>query len=144
METLKNDLKSARDQLKQLRREGKDLNDIKAKIESLLQKRSTNNTNKKNAEKTLKELYKRIENEAKPVVKKKFDYDIPIAKVEDAGITTTGAVSEGNQLPGLVEEYHNYSKEYSLWVSVEKSYSYELTENGAYCCFVDGEEVRLL
>ena len=144
METLKNDLKSARDQLKQLRREGKDLNDIKAKIESLLQKRSTNNTNKKNAEKTLKELYKQIENEAKPVVKKKFDYDIPIAKVEDAGITTTGAVSEGNQLPGLVEEYHNYSKEYSLWVSVEKNYSYELTENGAYCCFVDGEEVRLL
>lgn len=144
METAKNDLKSARDQLKQLRREGKDLNDIKAEIESLLQKRSTNNTNKKNAEKTLKELYKQIENEAKPDVKKKFDYDIPIAKVEDAGITTTGVVSEGNQLPGLVEEYHNYRKEYSLWFSVEKNYSYELTENGTYCCFVDGEEVHLL
>lgn len=144
MESLKNDLKSARDQLKQLRREGKDLNDIKAEIESLLQKQSTHNTNKKNAEKALKELYKQIESEAKPVVKKKFDYDIPIAKVEDAGITSTGAVSEGNQLPGLVEEYHNYSKEYSLWDSVEKNYSYELTENGVYCCFVNGEEVRLL
>lgn len=144
MESLKNDLKNARNQLKQLQKGRKSLNDIEDEIESLLQKQRTNNTNKKNAEKALKELYKQIENEAKPVVKKKFDYNIPIAKVEDAGITTTGAASEGNQLPGLVEEYHNYSKKYSLWVSIEKKYSYGLTENGAYCCFVDGEEVRLL
>lgn len=143
-ESLKVELKNARNKLKQLKKDKKDLSDVEAKIESLLQKQSTNKINKKNAERDLKELHKQIESEAKPVIKKKFDYDIPVAKVEDAGITTTGAASEGNQLPGLVEEYHNYSKEYGLWVSIEKNYSYGLTEDGVYCRFVDGEEVRLL
>lgn len=144
MESLKVRLKNARDKLKQLKRDKKDLSDIEVEIESLLQKQSANKINKKNAERNLKELHKQIESEAKPVIKKKFDYDIPIAKVEDAGITTTGAASEGNQLPGLVEEYHNYSKEYGLWISIEKNYSYGLTKDGVYCRFVDGDEVRLL
>lgn len=144
LESLRVELKNVRNQLKQPEKTNKKSVNAKAKIESLLQKQIVARAKKRNAEKALEELYKQIENEAKPVIKKKFDYDIPIAKVEDAGITTTGAASEGNQLPGLVEEYHNYRKEHSLWVPVERTYSYELTENGAYCRFADGEKVRLL
>lgn len=142
--SLKTDLKSAQNRLVQARKHNKDISAIETEIRKLRQGQKENRENRKHAEKALKELQKQIEAEAKPIIKRKFDYDIPIAKIEDAGITTTGAASEGNQLPGLVEEYHNYSKEHSLWVSVEKNYSYGLTENGAYCCFADGEEVRLL
>ncbi len=35
-----------------------------------------------------------MKKQTKPVIKKKFDYDIPIAKVDDACLTTTGAASK--------------------------------------------------
>ena len=60
------------------------------------------------AEKELRDLEKAIIEEAKPLTKEYFDYEIPIAMVEDAGITSTGAVSAGNQLPTLQDEYKEY------------------------------------
>lgn len=53
------------------------------------------------AEKELRDIEKNIIEEAKPLTKGYFDYEIPIAMVEDAGITSTGSVSAGNQLPAL-------------------------------------------
>lgn len=60
------------------------------------------------AEKELRDLKKIIVEEAKPLTKEYFDYEIPIAMVEDAGITSIGAVSTGNQLPALQDEYKKY------------------------------------
>lgn len=77
--------------------------------------------------KELSDIEKKIAEEAKPLTKEYFDYEIPIAVVEDAGITSTGAVSAGNQLPQLQEEYSKYKTTHNLWVEhktkVDYSYS---------------------
>jgi len=88
-------------------------------------------------------LKKLIDEEIKPVIKKKFDYDIPIAKVEDAGITTTGAASDGNQLPALVEEFREYRITNALWLPKETEVNYGLNSDGLYCKVVNGKEVVL-
>ena len=62
----------------------------------------------------LKELKVKIESEIKEQVKEKFDYTIPIADIEQAGITSTGAKGE-NQLPELLKVYTKYRKENKLW-----------------------------
>lgn len=81
------------------------------------------------AERELADLEKAIAEEAKPLTKQYFDYEIPIAVVEDAGITTTGAVSAGNQLPRLQEEYARYKTTHQLWKErkVETAYSFSGT-----------------
>lgn len=144
MDPLKDDLKNARARLKQAKKDKKDCLLIETEIKSILQEQMHNKDTKKATEKVLKDLLKQIENEAKPVIKKKFDYDIPIAKVEDAGITTTGAVSEGNQLPTLVEEYRKYNAENKLWAPYTIQYFYQMDSSGTYCSFVAGKEVRKL
>ena len=60
------------------------------------------------------DLLKKIENEIKEMVKEKFDYEISIADIKKAGITTTGAVGE-NQLPELLEAFTKYRKDNKLW-----------------------------
>lgn len=143
-ESLKSDLKDARNKLKQANKVKKEnISVIQAEIENIQQEQKDNKDAKKNAEKALKELHKRIEDERKPVIKKKFDYDIPIAKVDDAGITTTGAASEGNQLPALVKEYKNYRVENTLWNVKDTKLSYSLNENSLYCRKTDCKEVVL-
>lgn len=98
-ESLKDDLKKAQTKLKQAKKDKKNTTSVETEITTIKKEQADNRLNKKTAEKELKGLYKQIDEETKPVVKKKFDYDIPIAKIDDAGITTTGAASEGNQLP---------------------------------------------
>lgn len=67
------------------------------------------------------------EEEAKPLVKAYFDYEIPIAKVDDAGITSTGSASAGNQLPALEKEYASYRREKQLWRELQNSITYKLS-----------------
>lgn len=86
------------------------------------------------------DLKKLINEEIKPVIKKKFDYAIPIAKIEDAGITTTGALSEGNQLPALVEEYKAYRITNTLWEPKQLLMEYSLNADGSYTRLVNGKE----
>ena len=62
---------------------------------------------KKIKKKELVTLIITIENEIKQEIKNKFDYQIPIAEVEKAGITTTGESCE-NELIDVVEEYRKY------------------------------------
>lgn len=100
-ESLKDDLKKAQTKLKQAKKDKKNTTSVETEITTIKKEQADNRLNKKTAEKELKGLYKQIDEETKPVVKKKFDYDIPIAKIDDAGITTTGAASEGNQLPDV-------------------------------------------
>lgn len=144
-DSLKIDLKVARKKLKQAKNDKKaqkDISAIETIIENIQQEQNENRNNKKNAEKGLKELHKRIEDEIKPVIKKKFDYDIPIAKVEDAGITTTGAASEGNQLPALVKEYRDYCVSNMLWNVISYDFEYVLKNNAYYRKF-NSQEVLI-
>lgn len=144
MDSFKANLKDAKDRLQKIKKAKKDTFSIETEITEMLQKQKDNRDNKKKAEKDLAALQKLIAEEIKPMIKKYFDYDIPIAKIEDAGITTTGAKSEGNQLPTLVEEYREYNKLHSLWISSAIQYSYKPNSTGCYSSYVDAEEVRKL
>ena len=70
-----------------------------------------------------------IETETKKLVKERFDYQIPIAEVQKAGISTTGAPIENELLP-LENEYTEYRKEHSLWMQKAKQITYTLDKNG--------------
>lgn len=70
-----------------------------------------------------------IETETKKLVKERFDYQIPIAEVQKAGISTTGAPIENELLP-LETEYTEYRKEHSLWMQKAKQIIYTLDKNG--------------
>ena len=142
-ESLKDDLKKAQTKLKQAKKDKKNTTSVETEITTIKKEQADNRLNKKTAEKELKELYKQIDEETKPVVKKKFDYDIPIAKIDDAGITTTGAASEGNQLPQLVDEYSAYRIQNNLWPVLNNEIIYALNTDGKYCRYIGSQEVVL-
>lgn len=142
-ESLKDDLKKAQTKLKQAKRDKKNTTSVETEITTIKKEQADNRLNKKTAEKELKELYKQIDEETKPVVKKKFDYDIPIAKIDDAGITTTGAASEGNQLPQLVDEYSAYRIQNNLWPVLNNEIIYAMNTDGKYCRYIGSQEVVL-
>ena len=79
----------------------------------------------------LKALEAQIDQEVKPVIKQLFDYQIPIAQVQKAGITTTGAECE-NELEDLLKEYAPYRKEQKLWEATAKQYEYKVENNHLY------------
>ena len=83
------------------------------------------------------------EEDAKPLVKEYFDYEIPIAKVNDAGITSTGSASAGNQLPTLEKEYANYRKGKKLWTEKQKEVTYRVNDSGDVVRVLNSEEVTL-
>ena len=142
-ESLKDDLKKAQTKLKQAKKDKKNTTSVETEITTIKKEQADNRLNKKTAEKEMKELYKQIDEETKPVVKKKFDYDIPIAKIDDAGITTTGAASEGNQLPQLVDEYSAYRIQNNLWPVLNNEIIYALNTDGKYCRYIGSQEVVL-
>lgn len=78
-----------------------------------------------------KAIETKIETEIKAAVKEKFNYQIPIAEVEKAGISTTGAKIE-NDLEPLAEEFKQYRTENKLWQTLLKDIQYEVIENQIY------------
>ena len=142
-ESLKDDLKKAQTKLKQAKKDKKNTTSVETEITTIKKEQADNRLNKKTAEKELKGLYKQIDEETKPVVKKKFDYDIPIAKIDDAGITTTGAASEGNQLPQLLSEYSAYRTQNNLWTIINNEVTYAMNTDGKYYRCLNGQEVVL-
>lgn len=103
-----------------------------ASIEVQLSKRGKDAVSKEE-KKELKAKKKKIEEqkaiEIKAIVKEKFDYEIPIAEVQKAGISTTGAAIE-NELVPLAEEYTPYRIENAMWEVPDKSTKYNLAEDG--------------
>lgn len=75
-----------------------------------------------------KAIEAKIETEIKAAVKENFNYQIPIAEVEKAGISTTGAKIE-NDLEPLAEEFKQYRTENKLWQTLLKDIQYEVIEN---------------
>ena len=143
VDSLKDDLKDARERLKKAKKAKSSLTSIESEILAIQQEQKNNKENLKVAKTELDVLNKLIAEEVKPVTKKKFDYDIPIAKVDDAGITTTGAASEGNQLPILVTEYRKYQQDHTLWNVLIPKYLYVLKEDKKYYRKTSEKEVVL-
>lgn len=87
----------------------------------------------------IKEIEKLIEEEQKPLIKERFDYEIPIAKVDKAGITTTGAKGE-NELEVLEVEFKEYNETTELWSNNEIEVSYSLSSDGNLIRTINHEE----
>lgn len=109
-----------------------------------------NPDNKKQTRRKIKEIRIRLAaiedaiiEEAKPLIKKYFDYEIPMAMVEDAGITATGAVSSNNQLKPLQEEYKTYRIRNQLWQEKKSSIIYTIKEDGRIYRIAEGREEEL-
>lgn len=102
-------------------------------IDSQLAKRGKQAVSKEE-KKSLKAARKRIEEqkqvEIKAIVKEQFDYEIPIAEVKKAGISTTGAAIENELIP-LAEEFTPYRKACNLWNVPIQSTSYTLQDDGS-------------
>lgn len=68
-------------------------------------------------------------NEVKSTIKEQFDYEIPIAEVQKAGISTTGAPIENELIP-LAEEFTPYRKKMVLWKVPSIETTYSISEDG--------------
>ena len=86
-----------------------------------------------------KSINEQIDSEIKALVKERFDYEIPIAEVQKAGISTTGAAIENELIP-LAEEFTPYRKEMNLWEAPDKSVKYDLSDDGnIYRCQIESD-----
>lgn len=74
----------------------------------------------------LKQIEENISSEIKAQIKSDFNYQIPIAEVEKAGISTTGAVIE-NELEPLAEEFKTYRENHKLWENIIREIRYEIS-----------------
>lgn len=105
-----------------------ELAEITAKL-SKRGKEAPSKEDKKLLQARQKEIQTTIENETKKLIKERFDYQIPIAEVQKAGISTTGAPIE-NELEPLEQEFTAYRKENNLWdVLVDKTF-YTVEDDG--------------
>lgn len=98
--------------------------DLKKKGDEALTKEE-----KAKVRKQIKELQVTIENEIKHLIKERFDYVVPIAEVEKAGISSTGTKIE-NELEPLEQEYTKYRKENKLWEKIVRCTNYNVSNDG--------------
>ncbi|MGG5905378.1 N-6 DNA methylase [Sphingobacterium daejeonense] len=99
---------------------------ILAKLE-LKGKEAPNNEEKKKLRAELKQIKESIAVEIKSQVKKEFNYQIPIAEIEKAGISTTGAQIE-NELEPLATEFKSYKEQKQLWINYTKEIKYRIAD----------------
>lgn len=83
---------------------------------------------KKKLRTELKQLEETILFEIKAQVKKEFNYQIPIAEVEKAGISSTGSQIE-NELEPLAQEFKEYRKKNKLWTNYIKEIKYQVSDD---------------
>ncbi|MDA3887109.1 MAG: N-6 DNA methylase [Candidatus Delongbacteria bacterium] len=105
----------------------RELNSLNIKL-SLKSKDVLNVENKKVLRKQIKEIEHKIEDEIKSQIKKNFDYEIPIAEVGKAGISTTGTKIENELLP-LAKEFTKYRKINKLWKNKYDKIQYVIIED---------------
>lgn len=82
---------------------------------------------KKKLRAELKQIEDTISSEVKAQLKKEFNYQIPIAEVEKAGISSTGSQIE-NELEPLAKEFKVYRENNQLWKTVVKEITYQIDE----------------
>lgn len=115
-----------------------EMTDIDAKL-AKRGKEALSKDEKKSLRARKKELVALIENEIKVLVKERFDYVIPIAEVQKAGISTTGSKIE-NELEPLEKEFTEYRKENKLWEKHVRATKYNVSGDGTMLRtrFIDG------
>lgn len=110
------DIENAKDTIKELKRRRRDRAETdKEQIEADLLHwtgieqglKDRKKEVKKEITKRLKELNKQQEIAIEEAIKKDFDYEIPMAEIEKAGIDSQGR-KIANQLPALLKEYREY------------------------------------
>ena len=84
---------------------------------------------KKELEAQKKQIIEKKQSDIKVEIKEQFDYEIPIAEVHKAGISTTGAAIENELIP-LAEEFTPYRKGMKLWEVPIKETKYSLSVDG--------------
>lgn len=100
---------------------------IKSKL-ALRGKESLPADEKKLLRQELKTLMQQIALEIKAQIKEDFNYEIPIAEVEKAGISTTGAKIE-NELVPLAKDFTEYRISNKLWKNIINKVEYEIVED---------------
>ncbi len=99
---------------------------ILSKLE-LKGKEAPSNEDKKKLRAELKQIEETIYLETKAQIKKEFNYQIPIAEVEKAGISSTGSQIE-NELEPLVKEFKAYRENNKLWTIYIKESNYQIAD----------------
>jgi len=105
-----------------------EVNELEGKLK-LRGKDALSKEEKKTCRAKLKTLQERMAAEIKSIVKEQFDYEIPIAEVQKAGISSTGAEIE-NELKPLAKEFTPYRIENNLWGVPIKSVKYRTDDDG--------------
>ena len=105
-----------------------EVNELEGKLK-LRGKEALSKEEKKTFRAKLKALQERMETEIKSIVKEQFDYEIPIAEVQKAGISSTGAEIDNELIP-LAKEFTPYRIENKLWDVPIKSVKYRTDEDG--------------
>jgi type I restriction enzyme M protein len=100
-----------------------ELEEIKNKL-ALRGKDALDAATKKELRQQKKKIEAQIQEEIKAIVKEKFDYDIPIATVEKAGISSTGGVID-NELTDIQTEYTPYRLKNELWKELKPKFKYK-------------------
>ena len=95
---------------------------------------------KKQLKAELKNIETKKEREIKAIVKEEFNYTIPIAEVEKAGISTTGARID-NELDPLAKEFKKYTSENHLWEKLTESVQYDVKGEFVYRIQIADKEV---
>lgn len=124
----------AREIVEKLEKEFKDEKD-KAKKEAL---RSQVAEAKTELKKKLAAIDTKKREEIRAIVKERFDYQVPVAQVEKAGITATGGVTE-NELDAVVPEFTDYRVKENLWEAKTLNVSYRYDDGKLYRV-IDGRE----
>lgn len=88
--------------------------------------------------KRLAEIETKKRAEIRAIVKERFDYQVPVAQVEKAGITATGGACE-NELDGVAAEFYDYRTRENLWESKTLDISYKYDAGKLYRV-TDGKE----
>lgn len=97
---------------------------------------------KKELRARLTEIEHAIETEVRAQVKSQFDYPVPIAEVEKAGISSTGAACE-NDLEPLAKEFEAYRKKEKLWAEHYLTVRYEDAKDGTLTRWIGNEPTVL-
>ena len=97
---------------------------------------------KKELRARLNEIEQAMETEVRTQVKQQFNYQIPIAEVEKAGISSTGAPCE-NDLEPLATEFSAYRKREKLWAEHYLKIRYEENEDHTLMRWIGNESTVL-
>lgn len=114
-----------------------------AELQEFIKNKDNTRTDVKEKKTKLKTLKAQIKKEIRPIVKQLFDYQIPFARVEKAGITTTGAECD-NELKSVLNEYKPYRIENKLWQACGQLYEYGIRNDKLYRKMNEGKWEEML